>query len=61
MVSSSSDQESHDDGEDDSYSMDDADADEEKQLRQLEDFTKGGDPKLIGVDSKASHNNLSHF
>jgi hypothetical protein len=38
--------------------MDDADADEEKQLRQLEDFTKGGDPKLIGVDSKASLNNL---
>lgn len=60
-MSSSSDQDSLDDGEDDSYSMDDADADEEKQLRQLEDFTKGGDPKLIMVDSKVTLNNLSHF
>lgn len=61
MVSSSSENESHDDGEDDSYSMDDAEADEEKQLRQLEDFTKGGDPKLLGVDSKVSLNNHSHL
>ena len=41
--------------------MDDADADEERQLRQLEDFTKGGDPKLIGVDSKVTLNCLSNF
>jgi hypothetical protein len=32
--------------------MDDADAaDEERQLRQLEDFTKGGDPtRLMAAD-----------
>jgi hypothetical protein len=59
-VSSSSDQESYDDGEDDSYSMDDADA-EEKQLRQLEDFTKGGDSKHMKADSKVSPNILSLF